>query len=473
VMGAVTDAIATVGIPTVVGAVLRDPDGSESTSTLVFDGDGVPVARYDKTHLVPFGEYVPFRDELGFIQAIDQIPVDRVPGTSLEPIRVGEVPPFATPICFENAFPAIPRALADAGATFLIVPVNNASYGFTAASEQHLQMSRMRAVEVGRPIVDAAISGVSAVIDTQGRVTGRTGLFETAILRGEIATSEDRTPYAASGDVVPWISLILFMGIAIAPRRSTSARTLPGPLPASPRTLVILPTYDERATIEQVLRGVLARPEAVDVLVVDDSSPDGTADAVREVAAGEPRVRLLERPARSGLASAYLEGFRIAIDEGYDLAVEMDSDLSHDPSELSSLLAGAQRHDLTVGSRYVPGGSVTNWSRSRLALSKAGNIYARLMLGLDLHDATSGYRVYRRGVLEALMANRLASEGYGFQIELVMLADRLGYALGEVPITFREREHGHSKISRTIVAEALWHVTRWGVAIRFGSDPKT
>ena len=126
-----------------------------------------------------------------------------------------------------------------------------------------------------------------------------------------------------------------------------------------------------------------------------------------------------------------------------------------------------------MGSRYVPGGSVTNWSRSRLALSKAGNVYARFMLGLDVHDATSGYRVYRRGVLEALMANRLASEGYGFQIELVMLADRLGYDLGEVPITFREREHGHSKISRTIVAEALWHVTRWGVAIRFGSDPKT
>ncbi|HYJ60814.1 MAG TPA: apolipoprotein N-acyltransferase [Actinomycetota bacterium] len=473
VMAEVTDAIADVGVPTVVGAVLGDPDGRETTSTLVFDGDGAPVARYDKTHLVPFGEYVPFRERLGFIQAIDQIPVDRVPGTSLAPIRVGDVPPFATPICFENAFPAIPRALANGGATFLIVPVNNASYGFTAASDQHLQMSRMRAVEVGRPIVDAAISGVSAVIDTRGRVTGQTTLFETAILRGEIVTSQDRTPYAASGDVVVAISLILFMGIAIAPRRSTAARRTPGPLPATLRTLVILPTFEERATIEQVLRGVLARPEGVDVLVVDDSSPDGTAAIVRAVAAEDPRVRLLERPRRSGLASAYLEGFRIALDEGYHLVVEMDSDLSHDPTELSGLLQGAHAHDLTVGSRYIDGGSVTNWSRSRLALSKAGNRYARFMLGLEVHDATSGYRVYRRDLLETLMANRLASEGYGFQIELVMLADRLGYDLGEVPITFREREHGHSKISRRIVAEALWHVTRWGVAIRFGTAPKT
>ena len=236
---------------------------------------------------------------------------------------------------------------------------------------------------------------------------------------------------------------------------------------------MILPTFEERATIEQVLRGVLARPEGVDVLVVDDSSPDGTAAIVRAVAAEDARVRLLDRPRRSGLASAYLEGFRIALDEGYDLAVEMDSDLSHDPTELSGLLQGAHAHDLTVGSRYIDGGSVTNWSRSRVALSKAGNRYARFMLGLEVHDATSGYRVYRRDLLETLMANRLASEGYGFQIELVMLADRLGYDLGEVAITFREREHGHSKISRRIVAEALWHVTRWGVAIRFGTAPKT
>jgi apolipoprotein N-acyltransferase len=472
-MEQVRAAIATVGIPTVVGAVVRDPDGSETTSTLFFDGAGRQIGRYDKTHLVPFGEYVPLRERLGFIQAIDQIPVDRIPGETLAPIEIPGLPPFATPICFENAFPAITRAAVEAGATFLVVPVNNASYGFTAASEQHLQMSRMRAVELGREIVDAAITGVSAFVGTDGQVSARTELFETAILRGQLTTSRARTPYAATGDVVPWLSLVIVMGIAIAPRRSTAARTEPGPLPATPRTLVILPTYEEAATIGAVLEGVLAAPQHVDVLVVDDSSPDGTADIVRAVAARDPRVRLRERPARSGLASAYLDGFHLALEEGYDLIVEMDSDLSHDPAELPALLDGAGDHHLTVGSRYVPGGSVTNWSRLRVALSRGGNRYARFMLGLTIRDATSGYRVYRRDVLEHLLLERLASEGYGFQIELVMLADRLGYVLGEVPITFREREHGHSKISRRIVAEALWHVTKWGVAIRFGADPKT
>ncbi len=334
-------------------------------------------------------------------------------------------------------------------------------------------MSRMRAVENGRQIVDAAISGVSAFIETTGEVTARTALFQTAILRARIATSLDRTLYTRTGDVVPWLSLFVFMGIALAPRRRTQVREAPGPLPASPRTLVILPTFEEAATIEQVLRRVLARPEGVDILVVDDRSPDGTGDIVGRVAAGERRVRLLERPRRSGLASAYLEGFEMALDEGYDLIVEMDSDLSHDPEELSGLLAGATGNDLTVGSRYVPGGSVTNWSRFRIALSRGGNAYARFMLALDIHDATSGYRVYRRDLLMHLMQERVASEGYGFQIELVMLADQLGYTVGEVPITFREREHGHSKISRRIVAEALWHVIRWGISLRFGQAPST
>jgi dolichol-phosphate mannosyltransferase len=149
----------------------------------------------------------------------------------------------------------------------------------------------------------------------------------------------------------------------------------------------------------------------------------------------------------------------------------MDSDLSHDPTELSGLLTAAHRYDLTVGSRYVRGGSVTNWSRSRLALSRVGNAYARFMLSVPVHDATSGYRVYRRALLDDLMDTPIHSDGYGFQVELVMRADRLGYDIGEVPITFREREHGHSKISRTIVAEALWSITRWGVSLRGGGNP--
>jgi dolichol-phosphate mannosyltransferase len=228
----------------------------------------------------------------------------------------------------------------------------------------------------------------------------------------------------------------------------------------------VLPTYEERATIGRVLDGLLSLPERVDVLVVDDASPDGTAEIVREAAAADPRVRLLERPGKAGLASAYLSGFELALAEGYDLIVEMDADLSHRPEQLPALLAAAREHDLVIGSRYIPGGGVRNWSRARLALSRAGNRYARLLLGLPVRDATSGFRVYRRELLRRLLAEPVRSDGYGFQIELAYRAWRLGASVGEAPITFHEREHGRSKISRRIVFEALALVARWGLRDR-------
>ena len=468
---AVRSAIAQVGAPAAIGAVVDDPDGREFTSALIFDGSGRLIGRYDKVHLVPFGEYVPWRSKLDWISATEQIPVDRTPGDSVHTLATPGVPPFGTPICFENSFPDLPRDFVRDGATFLVVPVNNASYGFTAASDQHLQMSRMRAVETGRWIVDAAVSGVSAFVDTHGRVVARTGLFQTTILRVRLRTSTATTWYVRMGDWLPWLCLVLLVALLLVPRRRSTVRPAPAPLPTPLRALAVLPTYEERETIQRVIEGLLGDPTPPDIVVVDDSSPDGTGDIVRTIAADEPRVRLLERPAKSGLASAYLEGFRLALSEGYDVAIEMDSDLSHDPAELASLLRAADAHDLTVGSRYVAGGTVTNWSRSRVALSRAGNAYARFMLGVPIHDATSGYRVYRREVLEALLATPFASDGYGFQIELVMRAHRLGFDVGESPISFREREHGRSKISRGIVVEALWHVTRWGWSLRFGHEP--
>ncbi len=470
-MAAVQEAIAQVGIPTAVGAVMNDPDGRQRTSELVFGNDGSRVDRYDKAHLVPFGEYVPWRSRIDWISATRQIPVDRAPGTSVRTVDAPGLPPFGTPICYENSFPALPRAFVRDGATFLVVPVNNASYGFTAASDQHLQMSRMRAVETGRWVVDAAVSGVSAFIDTHGRVLARTGLFQPGILRATIRTSTATTGYVRWGDWLPVLALVLVGILFLIPRPRPRRLAAPQPLPASPRTLVVLPTFNERETIERVIAGVLERPEHLDVIVIDDSSPDGTGELVRTIAARDDRVRLLERPPRSGLASAYVEGFTTALRERYDLTVEMDSDLSHDPEELSRLLQGAQQHDLTVGSRYVAGGSVTNWSRARVALSRGANAYARFMLGLPIHDATSGYRVYRRGLLEELLRRPFASSGYVFQIELVIRADRAGFDVAEAPITFREREHGESKISRSIVAEALWMVTRWGFSARFGRGP--
>ncbi len=466
---AVRSVIADVGSPTLVGAVLDDPDGTEHTSVILFDGAGTPVGRYDKVHLVPFGEYVPWRSHLSWISALQQIPVDRTPGTSIHTLSTGDLPAFGTPICFENSFPALTRDFVRAGAGFLVVTVNNASYGTTAASAQHLQMSQMRAVEDGRWVVDAAVSGISAYVDPSGRVVASAGLFEPTILRHEVVSSDRRTLYVRLGDWFAWLSLAFVVGLIAVPRRRRREEQVPAPLsPERRRTLVILPTFEERDTIEWVVAGLLALPERVDVLVVDDSSPDGTGALVRAIAAREPRVRLHERPAKSGLSSAYLDGFRAGLTDGYDLLVEMDSDLSHAPDELSGLLADAAAgHDLTVGSRYIPGGSVTDWSRARVALSRAGNRYARFMLGVPTRDATSGYRVYRRGLIEYLVGLPLHSDGYGFQIELVWRAWDAGFAVGESPITFREREHGHSKLSRGIVVEALWLVTVWGVKTRF------
>jgi apolipoprotein N-acyltransferase len=469
-MAAVSSAIADVGAPTIAGAVLDDPDGSQHTSVLAFDGSGRVVDRYDKVRLVPFGEYVPWRDRLSFLDAIDQVPVDRVPGEEVRNLSLFGLPPIAAPICYENSFPQIDREMVRRGAGLLVVTINNASYERTAASEQHLLMSRLRAVENGRWVVHAAVSGISALIDERGRVVDRRGLFEPATMRGEVVASGRTTLYTRLGDWVPWGSVALALGLIAVPRgRRHPART-PPPMAERPRTLVILPTYDERATIGVVLDGLLSLGRGIDVLVVDDGSPDGTAAAVRERA--DANVRLVERQRKAGLASAYAVGFELARAEGYDAVVEMDADLSHDPAELPRLLDALRDHDVVIGSRYVPGGSVINWSAARLALSKAGNRYARLCLGFQLRDATSGFRAYRRKALEALTADPVRSDGYGFQIELAYRAWAAGFALAEVPITFREREHGRSKISRRIVLEALWLVTLWGLRARFRPRPE-
>jgi apolipoprotein N-acyltransferase len=469
---AVREAIAGTGVPTIVGAVSDDDDGRQRTAVLGFDAVGTVVDRYDKVHLVPYGEYVPFRARLGWLEAIEQIPVDRAPGEEVRVLGLPGLPPVGAPICFENSFPSLTRAFVEEGAGFLVVPVNNASYGFTAASEQHLQMSRIRAVENGRWVVNAAISGVSAFIGPDGDVDSRTDLFATDILRGSIRSSSATTPYTRWGDWFPWVSVVIVMGSFMMPKRRAAPAAAPiDALPSRPRILVILPTFDERPTIERVIRGVLDRTDDVSILVVDDSSPDGTADVVRSIAATDGRVRLRERPAKSGLASAYLDGFALALDEGFDLIVEMDSDLSHDPAELGRLVDAASGAGLVIGSRYVPGGSVTNWSKARLALSKGGNLYARLLLGIPINDATSGFRVYRREVLRRLLEAPIASDGYGFQVELALRAWRLDTRIAEVPITFREREHGASKISRRIVVEALWLITKWGLAARFRPEP--
>lgn len=222
---------------------------------------------------------------------------------------------------------------------------------------------------------------------------------------------------------------------------------------------VVVPTYDERENIGPLVERILQLPR-FRVLVVDDSSPDGTAEIVAALASDEPRVDLLSRSGKLGLGTAYVAGFRRALADGAQYIFEMDADFSHDPAYLPALLAAAEsRYDLVLGSRYVRGGGTTDWGLARQLISRGGNFYARLILGLPVMDATGGFRCYRRRVLEAIDLDAIQSNGYSFQIEMVYRSVRAGFSVGEVPITFPDRRVGRSKMSRRIVLEAL--LTVW------------
>jgi len=232
------------------------------------------------------------------------------------------------------------------------------------------------------------------------------------------------------------------------------------------RVAVIVPTYNERENLEPIVGRVRASVAAADILVIDDNSPDGTGEVADKLAAADPHVHVLHRQAKSGLGSAYVTGFGWALDRGYGVLVEMDADGSHDPAELPALLAALEHADLVIGSRWVPGGTVLNWPKSREILSRGANTYARIMLGIGIRDATAGYRAYRADTLRAVGLEQVISRGYCFQIDLVLRSLRAGLAVTEVPITFTERTRGASKMSKAIVAEAFWRVTQWGVAAR-------
>jgi dolichol-phosphate mannosyltransferase len=234
------------------------------------------------------------------------------------------------------------------------------------------------------------------------------------------------------------------------------------------RVVVIIPTYNERENLDQIVARLRAAVPAADVLVADDNSPDGTGDLAEKLALTDEQVHVMHRPGKQGLGAAYLAGFGWALDRGYDAIVEMDADGSHDPAQLPALLAALADADLVIGSRWVRGGTVANWPKSREVLSRGGNAYARLMLGLSVHDATGGFRAYRAAALRAIALDTVTSQGYCFQIDLTLRAVRAGKQVTEVPITFTERTLGSSKMSRAIVAEALWRVTQWGIAGRMG-----
>lgn len=232
------------------------------------------------------------------------------------------------------------------------------------------------------------------------------------------------------------------------------------------KVLVIIPTYNEAENVVPIVQRVRAAVPEAEVLVADDNSPDGTGKLADELSASDPAVHVLHRKGKEGLGAAYLAGFRWGIDHDFDVLVEMDADGSHQPEELPRLLTALKGADLVLGSRWIPGGRVVNWPKSREFISRGGSTYSRLMLGVTIRDVTGGYRAFRKETLLGLGMDDVASAGYCFQVDLAWRAVKAGFHVVEVPITFVERERGDSKMSRNIVAEALLRVTAWGVTSR-------
>lgn len=239
------------------------------------------------------------------------------------------------------------------------------------------------------------------------------------------------------------------------------------------RTLVLVPTYNEAESIRSILARIRAAVPDADVLVLDDASPDGTGRIAEEIAAADSRIGVVHRAAKAGLGAAYLDGFARAVADGYEAVVEIDADGSHDPAELPAMitLLESDGADLVIGSRWVPGGAVVNWPRRRLAISQAGNLYARWMLRSRIRDLTAGFRAYRVTALTGLDRTVVSSQGYCFQVELAWRIEAMGGVVREHPIAFVERENGQSKMGAGIVLEALARVTAWGVSARFGHGP--
>ena len=230
------------------------------------------------------------------------------------------------------------------------------------------------------------------------------------------------------------------------------------------KTLIIIPTYNEMDNISRLIPDLLERYENLDILVVDDNSPDGTGNYVEDLSKQNPRIKIIKRSRKQGLGTAYIAGFKYAIQHEYEYIFEMDADFSHDPKEIKNFLEAAEKYDLVLGSRYVKGVNVINWPMRRLLLSYFANKYTRFITGMPIQDATGGFKCFRRKVLEAINLDQIGSNGYAFQIEMTFKAWKKGFKVGEIPIVFVDRMKGTSKMSKKIVREAIFMV--WKLRIR-------
>ena len=232
------------------------------------------------------------------------------------------------------------------------------------------------------------------------------------------------------------------------------------------RVVMVIPTYNESLNLAWIVGRLRAAQPGIDVMVVDDNSPDGTGKLADELANEDPQVTVVHRTEKAGLGAAYIHGFRVALERGYDVIGEMDADGSHQPEQLHRLLDALREADLVIGSRWVPGGSVVNWPKSREFLSRGGNLYVRMLLGVEVRDATAGFRLFRRSTLEAIDLDTVQSTGYVFQTEMAWRTLQAWMRVVEVPIEFIERERGDSKMSGAVASESLKRITRWGLRER-------
>jgi len=491
----ITLAAREIGAPILIGTVLDAPGrpqpASEYTNTvIVWDPVTGPADRHDKEIVQPFGEYLPmpwlFRHLSGYAGRAGHM----VPGASSGVVHIAGVP-VGVATCWEVIFDRALRKAVLNGAQVLAVPSNNATFNETM-SEQQLAFARVRAVEHDRYVVVAGTTGISAVIAPDGAELVRTDFFQPAYLDVPVRLKSTLTPATRWGAIVQWV----LVGVAAAAvlagirhrrraarlersreqspaqivdesqgERDESQRSDMTASKPSQRVLVIIPTYNERENLPLIYRRLRDSCPDVHLLIVDDGSPDGTGELADELVEADPvRTHVMHRTAKDGLGAAYLAGFAWGLSREYSVLVEMDADGSHAPEQLHRLLdavdAGA---DLAIGSRYIEGGTVRNWPWQRWALSWTANTYARVALGVGIHDITAGYRAYRREVLQAIGLDAVDSRGYCFQIDLTWRTVRDGFVIVEVPITFTERELGVSKMSGSNISEALLKVTRWGV----------
>ncbi len=516
-------ALDAVGVPLLIGAVLDEPTPDVSNASLFYRPGAAAPERYVKLHPVPFAEYIPYKSFFRiFSDKVDLVRRPFVAGHTIGGFRVdsSEGTYWALPtICFEVAYDGLVRnAVTQPGRQpgLLVVQTNNATFGYSDESEQQFAISRIRAIEHGRSVAHVSTVGVSGFINPDGSVTrarrgssrrprssgtrssaparpSRTGWARCRRSSPSSPCSSSSVPHSGSPDGLgSWhrrpVRATRTRGTARAPRRGARAPRAANPRARTPplsdhptpdedlvlereplrRVAVLIPTYNERENLAGIVDRVRTAAPEVDVVVLDDASPDGTGDLADELAAADPRVHVIHRPGKHGLGAAYLHGFQWALDEGYDAVVEMDADGSHRPEHLPALLDAARDADLVIGSRWVRGGAVVNWPLHRKALSVGGNIYTRVLLGMGVHDATAGYRVYRTSALRRMGLSDVASQGYCFQVDLTWRASRRGLTVVEVPITFIEREVGDSKMSRAIMTESLRRITSWGVGYRGG-----